>query len=179
MYKLGMGAPHSAVLNFDQLWISLMISSYYKKKHLWWRLRATHMCRYKDSSLEWSWEYIGLGMYPCWLVLCNIDTRLSHLRGGNLNREKASRRSDFKQTSLISLISDWWPELSQFLDSATPELVFLSSVRNQAEQARSSNPVSSTIPCTVHLLLTVGSCPIWVKILISFDNEQCWENMFE
>ena len=51
-------------------------------------------------------------------------------------------------------------------------LVVLSSLRKQAEQAMRSKPVSSTPPWSLHQLLPLGSCPVWVPVLTSFSDEQ-------
>jgi hypothetical protein len=45
------------------------------------------------------------------------------------------------------------------MGDATPGLVVLGSARKQAEEARFSNPVSSTPPWPLHQLLPPGSCP--------------------
>jgi hypothetical protein len=43
-----------------------------------------------------------------------------------------------------------------FLGGATPVLVVLSSIREQAEQARRSKPVSNVPPWPLHQLLLAG-----------------------
>jgi hypothetical protein len=55
---------------------------------------------------------------------------------------------------------------------AIPGLVVMGSIREQAEQARGSEPVSSTPPWPLHQLLPSSSCPVWVPVLISFGDEQ-------
>ena len=50
--------------------------------------------------------------------------------------------------------------------------VVLGSIRRQAERAMDSKPISSTPPWPRHQLLSPGSCPVWVPILTSFDDEQ-------
>jgi hypothetical protein len=59
------------------------------------------------------------------------------------------------------------------MGGAIPGLVVLCSIRKQAEQARESNPVSSTPPWPLHELPS-SFCPGWIPALTSFgDEEQC------
>ena len=53
-----------------------------------------------------------------------------------------------------------------------PTLGWLGSIRKMAEHVMRSKPVSSTLPWPPHQLLPPGSCPVWVPVLTSFDDEQ-------
>jgi hypothetical protein len=46
------------------------------------------------------------------------------------------------------------------VDSAIPGSVVLGSIRQQAEQAKESKPVSNTCVWPLHQLLPPGSCPV-------------------
>lgn len=48
MYSLGLS---SKTLHFDLLWFSVVISVYCKEKFLWWAIKNTHICEYKDNWL--------------------------------------------------------------------------------------------------------------------------------
>ena len=68
------------------------------------------------------------GMDLEWLLFRQLDTSYSHLGGGRLNLEDASRRLGAKQTSLrgISLISDPQGKKAQpIVGGAAPVLVLL------------------------------------------------------
>ena len=47
------------------------------------------------------------------------------------------------------------------LHAAIPGLMVLGSVREQAEQAMMSKPVSNTLPWSLHQLLPPGSCTVF------------------
>jgi hypothetical protein len=76
----------------------------------------------------------------------------------------------------------WDPAVRHFSDQgeraqpivagAIPRLVVLGSIRKQAEQTRGSKLVSSIPPWPLHQLLPPSSCPVWVPLLTSFDDEQ-------
>lgn len=56
-YSLGPGnSIVGCSLHFNDLWNSVMVTTCHKKEFLWWGIRFTLVCRYKNSYLEWSWE---------------------------------------------------------------------------------------------------------------------------
>lgn len=76
---------------------------------------------------------------------------------------------------VILLISDWWRRDQPIVVCTIPWLLVLGSIWRQAEQARMSKPISSTPLCPLNQLLPPSPCPVWVPILISFDDGQwCW-----
>lgn len=40
-------------LYYDQIWISVVVSFYSQKKHLWWKVRAILSCWYKVKHWQW------------------------------------------------------------------------------------------------------------------------------
>lgn len=56
IYKLNMGTPIICSFNFNQWWVSVMVSICYKKKPFWWWMRAILLSGYKDKDSEYSLE---------------------------------------------------------------------------------------------------------------------------
>ena len=113
-----------------------------------------------------------------WLVLCVNLTQAGVIKNGAWTGEVAPMRSSCKTFSWL-FIKRGGPILGGFI----PGLVVLGSIKEQAEQARGSKPVSSIPPWPLHQFLPPGSCPVWIPVLTSFDDEQqCvnvrWINSF-
>jgi hypothetical protein len=58
-----------------------------------------------------------------------------------------------------------------------PGLVVLGSIRKQAEQAMGCKPVSCTPPWPLFQFLPPGSCPAFVPVLTSFNDELQFANV--
>lgn len=52
-------------------------------------------------------------------------------------------------------------------------MVVLGFIKNQVQQAIGNKPLNSTPPWLLHQLLSPDSCPVWISVLTSFDDE-CW-----
>lgn len=51
----------SCSLNFDLLWLPVMVSFFCEKKFLWWWVRSTLICEYKVSTYNVIRNHSGLG----------------------------------------------------------------------------------------------------------------------
>jgi hypothetical protein len=64
------------------------------------------------------------------------------------------------------------------MGSIIPGLVVLGSIRKQAEQARGTKPLGSTLPWPLHQLLPSSSCSVLVPVLTSFGDEHQYIHLY-
>jgi hypothetical protein len=83
-----------------------------------------------------------------WLVLCQVDTGWSYHRERSFSWGNASMRSSCESFSQLVIKGE-----RPLVGGAIPGLVVLSSIREQAEQARRSKPVKNIPPWLLYLLL--------------------------
>jgi hypothetical protein len=84
--------------------------------------------------------------YMYWLVLCQLDTGWSYHRERSFSWGNASMRSNCRAFSQLVIKGE-----EPLVDGTISGLVVLGSIREQAEQARGSKPVSLLM--TLHQLL--------------------------
>ena len=101
----------------------------------------------------------------CWLVLCQIDTDKVILEEGT-SCEKMLPLG-WPVSKLLVHFLDLYGRAPLCIDSVIPVLVFLCTIRKQAEKAMRSKPVSSTPSWLLHQFLTPGSCPLFQPRLSS------------
>ena len=83
-----------------------------------------------------------------WMVLCQVDAGYSYHRERSSSWGNISMRSSCGEFSQIVIIVG-----GPLVGGTISGLVFLGSIREQAEQARGSKPVSNIPPWPLHQLL--------------------------
>ena len=83
-----------------------------------------------------------------WLVLCQLDTSWTYYRIRSFSWDNASMRSSCGAFSQLVIKGE-----RPLVGGTIPGLVVLGSIREQAEQARGSKPVSNIPPWSLHQLL--------------------------
>ena len=125
------------------------------------------------------------GAETTWLFVCTangVSGVLASFGSTWHNLESRESREPIEKmlpwdSAVSHFLSDWLGRVQPIVGGAIPELVGPGSIRNQAQQAMRSKPVSSTPPWPLHQLLPPGSCPAWVSVLISLNNEQQYGSM--
>jgi hypothetical protein len=94
----------------------------------------------------------GLGINSD-VFVCQLDASWSYYRERNL-------QGNASMNPAVRHFLSQGGRAQPIVGGTIPGLVVLGSIRNQAEQARGSKPVSSIPPWPLHQLLLPGSCPV-------------------